>query len=55
VVLVLLLVAVLAAGAVYLLTQQQQQGPTEPLPAIELDLPEQLRNDLTELHREVES
>jgi hypothetical protein len=51
----LLLVAVIAAGAVYLLTQQRQQGPAEPLPAIELDLPEQLRNDLTELQREVES
>jgi hypothetical protein len=55
VLLMLLLVAVIAAGAVYLLTQQRQQGPAEPLPAIELDLPEQLRNDLTELQREVES
>jgi len=53
VVLMLLLAAVIAAGAVYLLSQDR--GTTEPLPAVELDLPEQLRNDLNELQREVES
>jgi serine/threonine protein kinase len=53
VLLMLLLVALIAAGAVYLLSEQS--GTTEPLPAVELDLPEQLRNDLQELQREVES
>ena len=54
VVLMLLLVGLIAAGAVYVLSQEQQQGSTEPLPVVELDLPEQLRNDLQELQREVE-
>jgi serine/threonine protein kinase len=53
VILMLLLVALIAAGAVYLLSERS--GTTEPLPAVELDLPEQLRNDLQELQREVES
>ena len=47
-------VALLAAGAV-LLSQQDRQSPTEPLPTVDLELPEQLRNDLQELQQEVES
>jgi serine/threonine protein kinase len=53
VVLLLLLAAVIGAGAVYL--SQVDRGTTEPLPAIELDLPEQLRTELDQLQREVES
>jgi len=47
-------VALLAAGAV-LLSQQDQQSPTEPLPTVDLELPELLRNDLQQLQQEVES
>ncbi|CAN5213980.1 hypothetical protein BH24ACT10_BH24ACT10_05030 [soil metagenome] len=47
-------VALLAAGAV-LLSQQDQQSPTEPLPTVDLELPEPLRNDLQQLQQEVES
>ncbi len=47
-------VALLAAGFV-LLSQQDQQSPTEPLPTVDLELPEPLRNDLQQLQQEVES
>jgi len=47
-------VALLAAGAV-LLSQQDQQSPTEPLPTVDLELPEPLRNELQQLQQEVES
>lgn len=47
-------VALLAAGVV-LLSQQDEQSPTEPLPTVDLELPEPLRNDLQQLQQEVES
>ena len=50
----LAVVALLAAGAV-LLSQQDQRSPTEPLPTVDLELPEPLRNDLQQLQQEVES
>ncbi len=47
------IVALIAAGAVY--ASQDRTGPTEPLPPVDIELPEPLRQDLEQLQLEVES